>query len=156
MKPEKKLKPAVGELKRLNMKIAAAESFTGGLLADAFVKTPGASEVFLGSLVCYDTGIKKDVLGVPSSVLKKGVVSRECAEAMAKRALKLFGADIAISTTGFADKSNEPGIPDGAVYISAAAKGRMETVYKVLKGSRNANRKAGVKIALELLNGFLE
>ena len=52
-------------------KIAAAESLTGGLLADAFVRVPGASKVFLGSAVTYDIRAKASILGVDAELLRR-------------------------------------------------------------------------------------
>ena len=143
-------------LKKRKLKISCAESCTGGLLADAFVGVSGASEVFLGSLVCYDPKIKRDVLGVKNSTIKRGVVSEECAKKMAKKARGLFKSDIALSSTGYAEKSDDPNIPDGTIFIalSSAEKNICEKI--VAKSSRNANRKAAVNAALKLLEKFLK
>ena len=54
-----------------DVKIACAESLTGGLLADAFVRIPGASQVFLGSAVTYDIHAKASVLGVNAELLRR-------------------------------------------------------------------------------------
>ena len=69
---------------RRQVKIAAAESLTGGLLADAFVRVPGASKVFLGSAVTYDIHAKAKILGVDPRLLDtQGAVHPEVARQMA-------------------------------------------------------------------------
>ena len=148
-------KKTVAALKKSGIKIACAESCTGGLLADAFISVSGASEVFLGSLVCYDPKIKRDVLGVKKSIIRRGVVSEECAVNMAKKARKLFGADIALSTTGYAEKSDRADIAGGTIFVALAS--AKETFCKKIAGKsgRNANRRAAVKAALSLLEIFL-
>lgn len=84
-----------------NKKIAIAESLTGGKIASRIVDISGASTVFLGSLVCYDTQIKEIILGIKPSTLKQfSVVSKEVAKEMAMNVRKLLNSDIGISTTG--------------------------------------------------------
>jgi nicotinamide-nucleotide amidase len=87
-------------------KIAIAESLTGGKIASKLVDVPGASVVFMGSLVCYDTSIKEKVLGVSTATIKNhSVVSEEVAKEMALNIRKLFKSDIGIATTGNAGPS---------------------------------------------------
>ena len=72
-------------------KIAAAESLTGGLLADAFVRVPGASKVFLGSAVTYDIRAKASILGVDAELLlREGAVHPEVARQMAFGTARLY------------------------------------------------------------------
>ena len=149
-------KKILAKLKERRLKISCAESCTGGLMADAFVGVPGASEVFLGSLVCYDPKIKRDVLGVKNSIIKRGVVSEECAKKMAQKARRLFKSDIALSATGYADKSDRADVEDGTIFValSSAEKNLCEKIEA--KSGRNANRKLAVKAALSLLEKFLK
>lgn len=82
-------------------KIAIAESLTGGKIASRLVDVPGASAVFLGSMVCYDTKVKEKVLGVNASTIEKfSVVSEEVAKEMAANVRTLLNSDIGIATTG--------------------------------------------------------
>ena len=75
-----------------HFKIAAAESLTGGLLADAFVRVPGASKVFLGSAVTYDIRAKASILGVDAELLRsEGAVHPEVARQMAAEAVSAAG-----------------------------------------------------------------
>jgi PncC family amidohydrolase len=88
------------ELTRHGLRLATAESLTGGALADLVSASPGASESYLGGIVSYATSVKTTVLGVSEQTVRThGVVSAECAEEMAARARELIGADWAISTT---------------------------------------------------------
>ena len=75
-----------------DVKIVAAESLTGGLLADAFVRVPGASRVFLGSAVTYDIRAKTSILGVDRGLLEReGAVHPEVARQMAASVAGLYG-----------------------------------------------------------------
>ena len=92
-----------------HFKIAAAESLTGGLLADAFVRVPGASKVFLGSAVTYDIRAKASILGVDAELLRsEGAVHPEVARQMAAGTARLYRQQgdgdcvIGLSTTGVA------------------------------------------------------
>lgn len=107
---------------RGHLSLACAESCTGGKIADALTSVPGASAVFLGGIVAYSVDVKKRVLGVPEETLAAfGVVSRECAEAMAIGAAKAIGADWALATTGVAGPGPQDGIPAGTVCIAVAS-----------------------------------
>lgn len=103
---------------RGNARIACAESCTGGGIASALTDTPGMSAVFRGSLVAYSTEIKKSLLGVPESTIQTfGVVSCECAEAMASGAARLLDADFSVSVTGIAGPGECDGVPAGTVCL---------------------------------------
>lgn len=115
----------VAVAKLLTMKklsIAAAESFTGGKIAQVLSAAPGSSAYFKGSAVTYATESKTEVLGVPKEVIEKySVVSGEVAEAMAVRAKAIFGADYAISTTGNAGPTKgDSDVEVGTVFLGFA------------------------------------
>ncbi|WP_280925254.1 nicotinamide-nucleotide amidohydrolase family protein [Bifidobacterium sp. ESL0763] len=106
------------------MRVASAESLTGGLLADAFVRIPGASDVFLGSAVTYDIAAKASLLGVDAGLLKReGAVHPEVACQMAQSTADLYdqpeyhGRVIGLSTTGVAGPGPDGDKPAGLVYI---------------------------------------
>ena len=95
------------ELRALDRKLAIAESCTGGALSSEFTDVPGASEVFVGGIVCYTNDVKVTQLGVPESILEQhGAVSPECAVAMASGAAERMCSDYGLSVNGFAE-------PDG-------------------------------------------
>src|SRR5947209_2551651 len=86
-----------------NLKLAVAESCTGGLLAAALTEIPGSSDVLDRGFVTYSNAAKQAMLGVPASVLEtRGAVSKETVEAMAAGALERSGADLSAAVTGVA------------------------------------------------------
>ena len=110
------------QLTLLNKTVSTAESCTGGMIAEKFTANPGASAYFKGSIVCYDTQAKIDVLDISKSLINKySVVSKQVAEAMAKNIRKLFNTDYAIATTGNAGPTKGDADADvGTVYIAIA------------------------------------
>ncbi|TXE10388.1 CinA family nicotinamide mononucleotide deamidase-related protein [Gelidibacter salicanalis] len=112
------------ELTALGKTVATAESCTGGKIAESFTANAGASKYFKGSVVSYATQAKIEVLNIDAQLIEEfSVVSAEVAEAMAASALKLFGSDYAIATTGNAGP--EKGDADteiGKVFIAIATK----------------------------------
>ncbi len=104
---EEKLEGVVGNLLlKKRLKLGLAESCTGGLLGNLITNIAGSSRYFQGSIVAYSNNVKKKVLKVPKTYLRKyGAVSREVALAMAKGARKSTKADIGLSLTGIAGPS---------------------------------------------------
>jgi nicotinamide-nucleotide amidase len=106
------------------LKIATAESCTGGLVAGALTEIAGSSDVVDRGFVTYSNAAKQAMLGVPAVTLKRhGAVSSQTAAAMAKGALKNSPADIAVAITGIAGPgggSKEK--PVGLVYFAAASR----------------------------------
>ena len=91
-------------LKQKELTISFAESMTGGALASHLTMIPGASHVFKGSLVCYDTEIKINILNVTKTLIDTyGVVSKEVSQDMAIKCQDLFKSSVAVSVTGYAD-----------------------------------------------------
>jgi nicotinamide-nucleotide amidase len=88
-------------LKEKQLTVATAESCTGGKIAQLFASVPGASTYFKGSVVCYATEVKMNVLGVSKDLIAQhSVVSKEVASAMALSVQKIMQTDYAIATTG--------------------------------------------------------
>lgn len=139
-------------------KIAAAESLTGGLLADAFVRIPGASDVFLGSAVTYDINAKASVLGVDADLLaREGAVHPEVARQMAFLTSWLYRQKeygdkvLGLSTTGVAGPGPDGSKPAGLVYIGISVPANSNTDIRRtvaaklrLSGSREEVRKLTV------------
>lgn len=119
--------------------VATAESLTGGQLAALLTAAPGASDTFLGGVVSYATEMKVEVLGVPEDVVKRhGVVSAECAVAMARGVRRLTGATYAVSTTGVAGPAEQEGKPPGTVFVGLAGPGGVSALSLELVGDRSA------------------
>jgi nicotinamide-nucleotide amidase len=106
------------------LRIAAAESCTGGLVAATFTEIAGSSDVFERGFVTYSDEAKQTMLGVPAATLTShGAVSRETAEAMAKGALAHAPVELAVSITGIAGPGGAvAGKPVGLVHFAAAAR----------------------------------
>ncbi len=93
----------LGMLEERGWRLATAESATGGLIAARLTSVPGASRVYVGSVVAYATEVKRRLLEVPDQTLSEaGVVSEETAMAMAEGAARLLEAEVAVSVTGSA------------------------------------------------------
>jgi nicotinamide-nucleotide amidase len=106
------------------LRIAAAESCTGGLVAATFTEIAGSSDVFERGFVTYSNEAKQTMLGVPAATLTShGAVSRETAEAMAKGALAHAPVELAVSITGIAGPGGAvAGKPVGLVHFAAATR----------------------------------
>lgn len=124
------------------MRVAAAESCTGGLVAAALTAIAGSSDVFECSFVTYSNGAKHKLLGVPTATLRRyGAVSAETAAAMAKGALQRSGADCAVSITGIAGPSGgSTEKPVGLVYFAAASRGGKMLARRRLFGNIGRER----------------
>jgi PncC family amidohydrolase len=143
---------AVHSLRRAGLTLATAESLTGGGLGDAVTSVPGASEVYAGGIVTYATRVKVDLLGVPGDLVERhGVVSAECAAAMASRVRSVVGCDLGVATTGVAGPDPQEGRPVGSVYVAVADASEVVVEELSLSGDRAAIRRDTVAAALRLL-----
>ena len=107
----------------LGLRIATAESCTGGLVGARLTDVAGASDVYAGGVIAYSNEVKERRLGVPVALLEQhGAVSAETAEAMAAGAHRELGAEVAVAVTGIAgpDGGTEEK-PVGLVYIAVLA-----------------------------------
>ncbi|MBO4868186.1 MAG: CinA family protein [Clostridia bacterium] len=120
---------AVGLLKEKGLTVTFAESCTGGLLAKSVTDVAGASAVFPGSAVTYSNRIKESVVHVdPETIEKYTEVSHAAAREMAAGAAAVFGADIAVSVTGYAGPGGgTENDPAGTVYVGVYARGRVDS-----------------------------
>lgn len=139
-------------LKAKNLTIGSCESFTAGLFCASLASVSGASAVLKGGIVTYATCIKTDVVHVDAEIVEQyGVISKECAIEMAKKAKQLLDVDICVSFTGNAGPSAMEGKPAGEVYC-AIAYGKDITVYKLqIKEERNKVREEAVRIMCQKL-----
>ena len=121
--------------------IATAESLTGGLVAAALTSVPGASDVFRGGVVAYARDAKEAALGVPTDTVESwGPVSEEVAVAMAEGARRLFGADVAVATTGAAGPEPHGGRKAGTFCVGVASPAGSRALTEVVSGDRHAVR----------------
>jgi nicotinamide-nucleotide amidase len=136
--------------------LAVAESLTGGLLADALVRIPGASAVLRGGIVAYATDLKGTLLGVDAGLLEgQGPIHPDVALQMAQGARRACGADIGLATTGVAGPDDQDGHAPGEVYVAVASASRAAVLPLALEGDRAAIRAGAVdavlRFALETL-----
>ena len=137
------------------VRVATAESCTGGLVAAAITAVAGSSDWFDRGFVTYSNAAKVDLLAVPSATLARfGAVSTETALAMAEGALRGGGAQWAVAVTGVAGPSGGTATkPVGTVCFAWAGPGVTETLRTQLQGDRAGVRSESVHIALK---GLLE
>ncbi|MEA2723563.1 MAG: nicotinamide-nucleotide amidase [Gemmatimonadales bacterium] len=135
------------------VRLAVAESCTGGLLGARLTEVPGSSDVFVGGVIAYDNALKVELLGVPQAVLAEhGAVSEPVARLMAEGAARRFGVAAALSVTGIAGPGGgTQEKPVGTVWIGCAYDGSVETQRSVFPGSRHEVRARAAQSALFLL-----
>lgn len=139
------------------LKLALAESCTGGLVGDRITDVSGSSEYFLGGVVAYAYEAKAALLGVSWDVLNsRGAVSHETVLEMARGARKAFNSDIAVSISGIAG----PGggtleKPVGTTWIGLVAGDGEWTRQCRFSGDREKNKASAAKAALQMLLDYL-
>ncbi len=137
------------------LRIATAESCTGGLIGGALTDVPGSSAVFDRGFVTYTNTAKEDLLGVPMGMIRtRGAVSAEVAAAMAAGAYLESDANIAVAVTGVAGPTGgSADKPVGTVWFALAREGEALKVERRLfsGGSRRYVRLKTVETALRLL-----
>ena len=134
-------------------KIATAESCTGGLISSLLTEISGSSAVFTHGFITYANEAKRDVLGVPQALLDAhGAVSEPVACAMAEGALKVSGADVAVSVTGIAGPGGGTETkPVGLVHVAIATAQNTQHSVQQFSGDREAVRLAAVAHALDMI-----
>ena len=149
----------IGDMLRArNLKLAAAESCTGGLISSRITDVPGSSEYFLGSIVSYAYEVKVSLVGVRWDTLNTyGAVSRETVLEMAHGVRKRLTADIAVSVSGIAGPGGgSPEKPVGTTWIGLATPvGEWAKLFQ-FSGSREENKSASASAALEMLLEYLQ
>lgn len=144
--------------KEKKLKIATAESCTGGLLSALFTEIPGSSEIFERGFVTYSNEAKHEMLGVKNEMLKIfGAVSLEVAEEMAKGAVKNSFADISVAITGIAGpEGGTTEKPVGLVYIATCFDGKATVRKFNFSGDRGEVRKSSTIAALQMLETSIQ
>jgi len=152
--PTATVRAVLDATKAANLRIATAESCTGGLIAANLTEIAGSSDVFERGFVTYSNQSKIELLDVPADLIAElGAVSEPVARAMAEGAMAHGRADIAVAVTGIAGPGGgSADKPVGVVFIGAAKKGMPTIVERhVFPGDRAGIRSATVQRALELL-----
>ena len=106
------------------LKLATAESLTGGMIGTRLTEVPGSSRAFVGSIVAYDGGVKRSLLGVPDGP----VVSEEAVVAMALGVCERLGADVSVAVTGVAGPDSQEGQEPGTVWMATCVDGEVAVV----------------------------
>ena len=137
--------------------VATAESLTGGRLAARISVVPGASRAYVGGVVAYATQVKQELLDVSDALLARhGVVSPECARAMAEGARRLLGSTYALATTGVAGPDRQEDRLVGTVFVGVAGPDGVTVVSLELSGDRDGIQERTCDEALAALGGILQ
>lgn len=153
-------KKTVGLLLSKKIKIAVAESCTGGLIAKLITDVSGASSVFECGVVAYANSIKASLLNVSQETLDSfGAVSEETVKQMATGVQKLSAADITVAVSGIAGpNSDSTDKPVGLIWLAVYYNGKITTKKlenKFTENVRECNRNEAAKQALELVYSIL-
>jgi len=151
----KKAEALLSDLRRRRLRVATAESCTGGLVAALFTDIPGSSDVVERGFVTYSNDAKHELLDVPEEMLAQhGAVSEAVARAMAAGALAHSHAEVAVSITGVAGPDGGSAEkPVGLVHLAAARRGG-PTLHRACQFGnigRTGVRLASVEVALQLV-----
>lgn len=133
--------------------LSVAESCTGGLLGKRLTSVPGSSRYFVGGVVCYSDKLKVKLVGVPETLIKKkGAVSAEVAQALAKNIRRKTRSALGLSITGIAGpEGGTPDKPVGTVFIALADTHRIKVEKHRFLGNRERVRWQSTQAALALV-----
>lgn len=146
------------QLTSRQLRVATAESCTGGMLAQRFTSFDGSSKWFECGFVTYSNDSKERLLKVQTEVLNEyGAVSKNVAEQMALGALGNSSAELAVSITGIAGPDGGSAAkPTGTVYIAVARSNQsVKIAHHLFDGDRQSIREQAVHAAIELLIQYL-
>jgi nicotinamide-nucleotide amidase len=138
-------------LEARGLRIATAESCTGGWIAKALTDIPGSSAWFDGAAVSYSNSLKSALLGIPAALIaEQGAVSEAVARSMATGLRQLSSAPLGIAVTGIAGPGGgSPGKPVGLVWFAWRIDSEVAAAARVFGGNRDAVRRQSVQFALE-------
>ena len=145
-------------LRKKKLKIAIAESCTGGMLSSSLTSTSGSSKVFSMGLVTYSNQAKIDILKVPKKTINKhGAVSVQCCLAMVENLSKISKANLCVSVTGIAGpKGGSKQKPVGLVYIGIKKGNKIIIIKNLFKSKkRKSIQKSTVKKAIKFVNSLI-
>jgi nicotinamide-nucleotide amidase len=156
---KKNLEYEIGPLFRSRgLKLATAESCTGGLVADHITDVPGSSDYFVGGVVAYAYEAKVALLHVSWDTLRlHGAVSRETVIEMARGVRTALGADLGISVSGIAGPGGGlPEKPVGTTWIGLSARDGDWARKFVWVGDRRLNKESSADAALQMILEYLQ
>lgn len=136
------------------LRLAVAESCTGGLLSSLLTDVPGCSHAFERGFVVYSSKSKQEMLGVPRKILDDhGAVSEAAAIALAEGALARSAADVTVAVTGYAGSAPGRGGEPGLVHYASASRfaGTEHRVERFGDIGRSGVRYAAAGVAVEML-----
>ena len=151
-------------LRQSGLKLAVAESLTGGQIASTIVDVPGASDVFLGGVVAYATAAKTGMLGLSPALLEsRGAVDADVAAELARACAERFATScgvsqeivLGVSSTGVAGPGAQDGKPAGTVYVAACLGESIRVLEFHFAGDRAEVRKQATAEALRLADSLL-
>lgn len=138
-------------LRDRRLRLATAESSTGGLIGHAITSVPGASDYYAGGVICYSNHAKEVALGVPHGlIVTHGAVSAEVASAMAVGAADRFDAHLGVSVTGIAGPDGGSELkPVGTHFVGVSLRGGPASVARhTFAHDREGNQAAAALAAL--------
>jgi PncC family amidohydrolase len=153
-----KAEKMVALLKEKNLKIATAESCTGGMVASYITSVSGVSQVFELGVTSYSNDIKNRILNVNAQTLETvGAVSADTAKQMAENVRDLAKSDIGVSVTGVAGPAAQEGHPVGLVYVGFADQnGSFAKVLNIEPQSRNFVREQTVLAVFDTVINYIK
>ncbi|WP_062264700.1 CinA family protein [Endozoicomonas arenosclerae] len=148
---ESKLKSLAVKLQAANLKVATAESCTGGWLSQVFTSIPGSSSWFEGAIISYSNAMKHKFLDVPVTLLNRyGAVSQPVVECMALGAVKNLSVPLSVSISGIAGpEGGTDEKPVGTVWIGWCFDNQVSTEVFLFPGDREQVRRQAVEAALD-------
>ena len=152
-------KVVLADARAAKLRIATAESCTGGLISACLTEIPGSSDVLDRAFVVYSNRAKEDLLNVPGDLMADmGAVSEPVARAMAEGAVENSNAHLAVAVTGVAGPGGgTPLKPVGLVHIAAAREGRsiLHEAHRFGDIGRSEIRLKAVEAALALMQRLI-
>ena len=144
-------------LREKGLKLALAESCTGGFLSHMFTRVAGASDFFEGSIISYSNNVKKELLGVNDLILESnGAVSQETVIEMQKGAIRRFNADVALSVSGIAGPGGGTDEkPVGTVWIAWGSRDKVFAEKLMFGKDRSKNIELSAIAAINALRKFV-
>jgi PncC family amidohydrolase len=149
-----RIEEVIGELLRQqHLTLCTAESCTGGLVGDLLTDVPGSSDYYKGGVVTYSNELKRSLLGVTETTLRKfGAVSAETVSQMASGARERFASDYALAISGIAGPGGgTEAKPVGLVHVGVAGPKKLSTAEFRFAGTRRMIKEQSAARALDFL-----